>query len=99
AKSPDDFNYLPFNPARVNTSRFEVGGRRSNSSGLDAFVYPERDIYRPGEKVNFAVLIRDSQWKSPGAVPVKLKFLLPNGKEMKTFRKSLNDQGAVDGSV
>jgi uncharacterized protein YfaS (alpha-2-macroglobulin family) len=99
ARTPDDFNYLPFGTTRVNTSRFEVGGRRSNPSGLDAFVYPERDIYRPGEKVNFALIVRDHNWKSPGELPVKLKFLLPNGKEMKTFRRSLNSQGAVDGNV
>jgi len=99
AKSPDDFNYLPFNTTRENTSRFEVGGRHSNPSGLDAFVYPERDIYRPGEKVNFALIVRDHNWKSPGELPVKLKFLLPNGKEMKTFRKTLNGQGAIAGDV
>jgi len=99
AKSADDFNYLPFTTTRVNTSRFEVGGKRSNTSGLDAFVYPERDIYRPGEKVNFALIVRDRQWKSPGELPIQLKFLLPNGKEMKTFRKTLNAQGGTDGSV
>ena len=99
AKTADDFNYLPFNTTRVNTSRFEVGGKRSNITGLDAFVYPERDIYRPGERVNFSVIIRDRQWKSPGELPVKLKFLLPNGKELKTFRKTLNAQGSLDGNV
>jgi uncharacterized protein YfaS (alpha-2-macroglobulin family) len=99
ARTPDDFNYLPFNTTRVNTSRFEVGGRHSNPSGLDAFVYPERDIYRPGEKVNFALIVRDHNWKSPGELPVNLKFLLPNGKEMKTFRRTLNSQGAVSGDV
>ncbi|HEX2608745.1 MAG TPA: MG2 domain-containing protein, partial [Flavisolibacter sp.] len=99
AKTADDFTYLPFNSTRVNTSRFDVGGKRNNATGLDAFIYAERDIYRPGEKVNFAVLLRDRQWKSPGQVPLKLKFLLPNGKELKTFRKSLNEQGAVDGSI
>ncbi|HUB60801.1 MAG TPA: MG2 domain-containing protein, partial [Puia sp.] len=99
AKSADDFNYLPFNTTRVNTSRFEVGGRRSNPAGLDAFVYPERDIYRPGEKVNFSVILRDRQWKSPGELPIVLKFLLPNGKELRTFRKTLNTQGSVEGSV
>lgn len=99
AKTADDFNYLPFSTTRVNTSRFEVGGRRSNTTGLDAFIYPERDIYRPGEKLNFSVIIRDRQWKSPGELPVKLKFLLPNGKELKTFRKSLNEQGSLEGSV
>ncbi|MBC7829630.1 MAG: alpha-2-macroglobulin family protein [Chitinophagaceae bacterium] len=95
AKTAGDFNYLPFNTTRVNTSRFEVGGKRSNSTGLDAFIYAERDIYRPGEKVNFSVILRDRQWKSPGELPVKMKFLLPNGKELKSFRKTLNTEGAL----
>lgn len=99
AKTADDFNYLPFNSTRVNTSRFEVGGKRNNPSGLDAFVYAERDIYRPGETVNFSVIIRDKKWKAPGDIPLKMLFLLPNGKELKSFRKNLNDEGAVEGSV
>ncbi len=99
AKTANDFNYLPFSNTKVNTSRFEVGGKHSNSTGLDAFIYPERDIYRPGEKINFAVIIRDRQWKSPGDIPVKMKFLLPNGKELKSFRKNLNEEGSLDGSV
>ncbi len=99
AKTADDFNYLPFNTTKVNTSRFEVGGKRSNSTGLDAFIYPERDIYRPGEKINFSVIVRDRQWKSPGDIPVKLKFLMPNGKELKTFRKNLNEQGSMEGNI
>lgn len=99
ARSADDFNYLPFNTTRVNTSRFEVGGRRTNPSGLDAFIYPERDIYRPGEKVNFSVILRDRQWKSPGELPLVLKFLLPNGKELRTFRKTTNAQGSLEGNA
>ena len=59
AKTADDFNYLPFNNTRVNTSRFDVGGKTPNASGLDAFIYPERDIYRPGEKINYSVIVRD----------------------------------------
>jgi hypothetical protein len=35
----------------------------------------------------------------PGELPVKMKFLLPNGKELKNFRKTLNVQGSVDGEV
>lgn len=99
AKNEHDFSYLPFNTNKVNTSRFEVGGKRSNTTGLDAFIYPERDIYRPGEKVNFSVVVRDKQWKNPGEIPLKLKFLQPNGKELKTFRKNLNAQGSIEGSV
>jgi uncharacterized protein YfaS (alpha-2-macroglobulin family) len=99
AKTADDFNYLPFTNTKVNTSRFDVGGKRSNATGLDAFVYAERDIYRPGEKVNFSVLIRDRKWKSPGNIPIKLKFSLPNGKELKTFRKNLNEQGSAEAGI
>ncbi|HEY0356112.1 MAG TPA: MG2 domain-containing protein, partial [Flavisolibacter sp.] len=99
AKTADDFSYLPFNSTRVNTSRFDVGGKSNNATGLDAFIYAERDIYRPGERVNFSVVMRDRNWKSPGEIPVKLKFLMPNGKELKSFRKTLNDQGATEGSV
>ena len=99
AKTADDFNYLPFNNTSVNTSRFDVGGKRNNTTGLDAFIYEERDIYRPGEKINFSVILRDRQWKSPGDIPVKLKFLLPNGKELKSFRKNLNEEGSVEGNI
>ncbi len=99
ARTDNDFSYLPFNSTRVNTSRFEVDGKRSNPTGLDAFIYGERDIYRPGEKVNFSVILRDPQWKSPGELPVIMKFLLPNGKEFKTFRKNLNAQGSLEGNV
>lgn len=99
AKTADDFNYLPFTNTRVNTSRFDVGGKRMNATGLDAFVYAERDIYRPGEKINFSVLLRDRKWKSPGNIPVKMKLLLPNGKELKSFRKNLNEQGAAEGNI
>lgn len=99
AKTADDFNYLPFNNTRINTSRFDVGGKRNNASGFDAFVYAERDIYRPGEKVNFSVIIRDRQWKCPGDIPLKMKFLMPNGKELKSFRKNLNEEGSLEGSI
>ncbi len=99
AKSGSDFNYMPFNSTMVETSRFDVGGIRSNSTGLRAYVYGDRDIYRPGEKINFSAIIRNELWQSPGTIPVKIKILLPNGKDLKTFKKSLNDQGSMESSV
>lgn len=99
AKTADDFNYLPFSGTRVNTSRFDVSGKSNNPSGLDAFVYAERDLYRPGEKINFSVVVRDREWNAPDNIPLKLKLLLPNGKELKTFRKTLNEEGALEASV
>ncbi|RYY54030.1 MAG: alpha-2-macroglobulin family protein [Chitinophagaceae bacterium] len=99
AKTADDFNFLPFNNTAVNTSRFDVGGKRANPSGLDAFVYSERDMYRPGETLHFSTVIRDKQWKSPGDLPLKIRLVMPNGKEYKAFRKTLNEEGSAEGSI
>lgn len=99
AKTADDFNYLPFHNTRVNTSRFDVGGKAWNTTGMDAFIYAERDIYRPGERVNANIVLRTNDWKTPGELPVKLKFVMPNGKELKSFRKMLNEQGSAEVSI
>ena len=99
ARYGTDFNYLPFSSTRVETSRFDVGGKRANATGLDAFVYSERDIYRPGEKINFSVITRNWNWENPGEIPLKLKFLLPNGKELKTMQKTLNDEGSLETQI
>ena len=53
AKTENDFNYLPFSSTAVNTSRFEVGGKRTNTTGLDAFIYPERIFTVPEKKSIF----------------------------------------------
>ena len=66
---------------------------------LKKWLAVERDIYRPGERVNFSVILRDRQWQSPSELPLVLKFLLPNGKELKTFRKTTNAQGSIEGNV
>ncbi|MCX8020381.1 MAG: MG2 domain-containing protein [Chitinophagaceae bacterium] len=99
AKTTDDFNFMIFNNSRVNTSRFDVGGKRRNAAGLDAFVYAERDVYRPGETILFSVILRDAAFQSPGELPLKLRFLLPNGKELKTLRKTLNEEGSLEAAM
>jgi uncharacterized protein YfaS (alpha-2-macroglobulin family) len=99
AHTSDDFNYLFLEDTQVETSRFEVEGKRSNVSGFEAFMYGDRDIYRPGETIQLNTIIRTNQWKSVGKIPVKLRVLMPNGKEWKSFHLETNDQGAVALSI
>lgn len=91
-----DFNFIPLNNTRISTSRFDVGGKYKNPTGLETFIYGDRDIYRPGETINISTIIRDSKWKSPGEIPVILKVVTPNGKTLKTARKILNKNGAFE---
>ena len=99
ARSGSDFNYMPMSSTRVETSRFDVGGVNQNASGLRAFIYGDRDIYRPGEQVYFSAVLRDAGWKSPGSIPVKVKILLPGGQEFKTIKKALNEQGSMESNI
>ncbi len=91
-----DFNYMLFDKTKVRNTRFEVGGKRSNPADYEAFIYGDRDLYRPGETMHVNTLIRTNDWKLPNKIPVKLKLLLPNGKEFKTVRKVLDQQGAAE---
>jgi uncharacterized protein YfaS (alpha-2-macroglobulin family) len=99
AKSGDDFNYLMLSDSRVNSSRFDVGGRHADKSGLMAFLYGDRNIYRPGENIYLNTIIVDETWAPVSDVPVKIKILLPDGKVFSTLRGKLDKQGSFSTSV
>ena len=94
-----DFNFIKFSQNEVYTARYEVGGDRSNESGLKAFIYEERNLYRPGEKMNLKTIIRDEKWGLVGKIPVKMKIMLPNGKTFVTKKGILSEQGTFETSV
>ncbi len=93
ATNGNDFNYINFNNSYVQNTEYETGGAKENETGYDAFVYSDRDIYRPGETVNINNIVRDVKWNALKAVPVKLKVILPNGKEFQNIRGTLDNQG------
>lgn len=94
----DDFNFLLLENTSVQTSRFEVGGKYDNEAHLDAFLYGDRDIYRPGDSVHVNAVIRTAEWKIQRDVPMKIKLLLPSGKEYQSYKKSPGEQGAFETS-
>ncbi|MPR34431.1 alpha-2-macroglobulin family protein [Salmonirosea aquatica] len=99
ARTKEDFNYLLFEDTRVETSRYEVEGHRDNPAGLMAFIYGERDMYRPGETLHFNTVLRTQRWETPNEIPLKIKLVTPNGREYRTWRKTTNAQGAVETEV
>ncbi|MFN0276936.1 MAG: alpha-2-macroglobulin family protein [Chitinophagales bacterium] len=99
AVTGNDFNFLPFDNTAIETSRFDVGGKRMNASNYDAFLYPERDLYRPGETVHFTGIVRDYNWRTISSLPVKIKILTPGGKEFKSIKKNLNANGAFEAAA
>ncbi|MFN8259825.1 MAG: MG2 domain-containing protein [Chitinophagales bacterium] len=96
ASEDSDFNYVLYNSSRVDNTRFDVGGKRLNASNYDAYIYAERDIYRPGEVIHLNTIVRTNEWNLPGEMPVKSRILLPSGKELQTYKNVLNAQGAFE---
>lgn len=96
ARKGSDYSFMLFDQTAVNTDRFEVGGIRDNPSGYEAFIYAERDMYRPGETIHAAAIVRNiTGYTTPKNIPVKFTLLLPSGKEYKTAGKTLNNEGAA----
>ncbi|WP_051340523.1 alpha-2-macroglobulin family protein [Azospirillum halopraeferens] len=86
-----DFSFLDLSAPAFDLSDRGVGGREAPGP-LDAFLYPERGIYRPGETVNLALLLRDADARAVTGLPLTLKVLRPDGFEVE--RRSVTDAGS-----
>jgi uncharacterized protein YfaS (alpha-2-macroglobulin family) len=95
----NEFSCIAFNKTSVELSRFDISGRNTNVAQLNAMLYAERNLYRPGETLHISTIIRDENWKPVHHVPIKFKVIMPNGKELNTFRKTLNEEGGAEISI
>ncbi|GEO80392.1 alpha-2-macroglobulin family protein [Pararhodospirillum oryzae] len=94
AHGPDgDFAYLDITGPAFDLSDRGVSGR-AVPGPLDAFLYGDRGIYRPGETVHLTALLRDEAAKAVPGVPLTLKILRPDGVQVAAQVLSLNKTGA-----
>ncbi|MEM7482827.1 MAG: MG2 domain-containing protein [Acidobacteriota bacterium] len=91
----DDFSFLVLDQARVDTTGLDVGGAPLSAQGYSAFLYGERDLYRPGETVEGLGILRDAALAAPAALPVVLRHRDPRGRERDLLRKTSDDKGLV----
>ncbi|WP_119390428.1 alpha-2-macroglobulin [Taklimakanibacter lacteus] len=87
----DDYAFIDISRTAFDLSDRGVTGR-DPPGPADAFVYVERGVYRRGETVHAAVLLRDGNANQLTDVPVTLVVERPDGVEYS--RTVLNDQGA-----
>ena len=87
----DDYAFIDISRSAFDLSDRGVAGR-DPPGAADAFVYVERGVYRRGETVHAAVLLRDGNANQLANVPITLIVQRPDGVEYS--RTVLNDQGA-----
>ncbi len=90
AEPKGDYAFLNLKGTPFDLSDRGVAGRTA-TTGLDAFVYAERGVYRTGETVHLTALLRDPQGTAAAGVPLTLVFDRPDGVEYR--RAVVQDQG------
>ncbi len=86
----DDYGFLSLAQSAFDLTDRGVAGR-DPPSGLDAFLYTERGVYRSGETVFATAMLRDSKGAAKPGLPLTLIVKRPDGVEYK--RATLADQG------
>ncbi len=98
ARKGDDLAFIPWakGDRHLNTSRFDVGGTRySEKSALQASLFTERGIYRPGEKIHVGGIVRQRDWAGD-LTGLPLELVVFNAKQDIAGRYPVNlDAGGV----
>lgn len=84
ARRAGDSSFLPLDQRgrSLDLSRFEIGGVESNAdrAALSAYIFSDRGIYRPGEEIRAAALIRSQDWsRALSGLPLRLEVIDPQG--------------------
>ncbi len=90
-----DFSFLLLENMEIDTSGLDVGGAVPSTGGYTAYVYGERDIYRPGETVEGVAIVRDSNLNTPAPMPVILRQKDARGRIVKTIKETIDEEGMV----
>lgn len=100
ARRGSDVSFIPYNSTGdtyVEYSKFDVDGTyTSNSVPLNAFIFSDRGIYRPGEEAVIAGIVKNRKFKSLAGVPVKLEITDARGRTTREEIFSLAADGMFD---
>ena len=77
AKKDKDRNYLKTNDgSSLSLSSFDVSGTRPEN-GIKAFIYGERDVWRPGDSIFLSLFIKDLKSSLPDGHPIQFELINP----------------------
>ncbi len=88
-----DMSFLPIDryDRKLNFSRFDVSGAENavDANQLDAYLFSDRGIYRPGDTLHIGMIVKTSNWSAPLlGMPLEAEILDPRGLTVK--REKLN---------
>jgi len=94
-RSPVDLSAQGTGGRAAPAGEAKVTAGRSAKADIDAFLYADRGIYRPGETVHVVAMIRDREAHAVSARKGALIIRRPSGVEFKRVSFTRADAGAV----
>lgn len=93
-----DYSFLPYNKGnrQLNLSRFDTGGEftESDSEALQAYLFSDRGIYRPGEDAHIGMIVKRRDWQTlPTGLPLKLSVYDPRGGAISEQNVKIEGEG------
>ncbi len=93
-----DTAILDLSRAPVDLSELDTGGRVTPGE-IDAYLYTERGIYRPGETVHLTAMMRDRAGRAIAERNGTLITYRPNGMEAFRVRFAVEEAGALQRDI
>jgi uncharacterized protein YfaS (alpha-2-macroglobulin family) len=99
AELGDDYTFLELERREDDVEAFAQTMPRFGETQYDAFIYGDRDIYRPGETVHLRWLVRTPEGDAAGSVPLKLTITRPTGSTLLEETVTLSDLGTGERDI
>jgi uncharacterized protein YfaS (alpha-2-macroglobulin family) len=93
ARNGDDVSFIPYarNDRELNFSRFDIDGVDNVlPENLDAFVFTERGIYRPGDEIHIGLVVKQRNWQGQlKGLPLETEVMDARGHAVQTRKINL----------
>lgn len=93
AEKDGQFAYLRLDDgSSLSLSNFDVGGQVVQK-GIKGYVYGERGVWRPGDKIYLTLILEDEQQQLPENHPVIFELINPKGQTISRQVKTAGENG------
>jgi alpha-2-macroglobulin len=100
ARNGDDISFIPYarEDRQLNFSRFDIDGVDNVlPENLDAFVFTERGVYRPGDDVHIGVVVKQRNWNGQlEGLPIETEVVDARDHAVQTRKINLPATGFIE---
>ena len=100
ARLGEDISFIPYSrdDRMLNFSRFDIDGVNTVlAEDLDAFVFTERGVYRPGDEMHIALVVKQRNWQGKLAgLPIETEVVDARDLKVQTKKMALPASGFAE---